>query len=161
MTTKDLLEPHPWFLEDIALRYELAAARFDQALVHYERATAQLSRQLKSDVAAWAADLRTLQRSARTYQYHLQETLTAQLIRSSFTGSAAPSTALVQKLRQLLQADAANQGGAAPLYPSIATARQMLAEFDRGPAAWVQTHLLPHQGERTHGNPFHVGLTTA
>ncbi|MCL5999395.1 MAG: hypothetical protein M1546_25535 [Chloroflexi bacterium] len=161
MTTEDLMEPHPWLLEDIGLRYELASTRFEQALAHYRRAAGKLSGSLQEDVRDWTADLGKLQRSARTYQYHIQETLVAKHIRAALAAGGSTSTPLIGKLQQLLQADVDNQGDVMPLSPSIATAREMLIDFQRDPETWVQTHLLPPKGLRTPGNPFHLGLTTA
>jgi hypothetical protein len=161
MATEDELAPHPWLLEDIGLRYELAATKFGQALKWYERALNQLPPGLTDDVRAWMDDVRVMRRSARTYQIHIQETLVARHIRLAVDSGEEPPSAWIEMLRALLELDAANQADTVPPVDTIATAEEMLAEFDLDAVAWVQAHLLPAERLRTPGNPFRVGLTTA
>jgi hypothetical protein len=166
MVTKDELEPHPWLLEDVGLRYELAAAKFGQALDWYERALGHLPPDLEgghlgSAVRAWMDDVQVMRRGARTYQLHIQETLVARHIRLAVGSGENPSSSLIAILRDLLELDVANQANAMRLGDTIATAEEMLVGFDRDPLAWVQAHLLPASRLRTPGNPFRVGLTTA
>jgi hypothetical protein len=138
MTTEHETDHHPWFIEDLALRWEVSIERTDEALGWYEKALASVAAERRDEIGRWITDLRSLRRVARRFELHAKETLAALHLRHAATPD------MVQRLRALLEADAENQAGAAMPQGHV-PARKMFAEFSLDPAAWVASHLLPRQ----------------
>ena len=138
MTTEHEPDHHPWFLEDGALRWEVAGQHAEEARRWYAEA-ARLAGQRRAEIEQWITDLRVFRRVARRFELHAQETLAAWHLRRKMTPDQ------VERLRTLLAADVTNQAGAPlPAHP-VVTAQAMLAAFIADPATWVAQHLLPKQ----------------
>lgn len=134
---------HPWFLEDFSLRCQMAAACFEQAVACYGRALAESPGPLNGDVILWKEDMEVLMRVARAYALHSRETLVASHLREALKGPDGLLSPLLGIMRELLRQDAENQSGEPVCEKSpVPSARQMLGEFDRDPARWLQAHLL-------------------
>lgn len=134
---------HPWFVEDVSLRFQAAGDCFEQATASYERALPLLPESLKADIILWRDDAASLMRITRSYALHGCETLVARHLRDAMQDSGALPPALVGKMRGLLERDAVNQAGeSAPKPASNPSAQEMLREFDQNPARWLGEYLL-------------------
>ena len=136
MATEDH-QPHPWMLEDVQLRCELAAAAFGSA--------SNLSGQIAAACAepadrtlfeGIARDTAHVERVARAYALHLRETNVALLLRRDLENGRPLSPKLLDEMKSLLAADVANQNGGA-------RAVAMQKEFASNPAAFVTKRLVP------------------
>jgi hypothetical protein len=182
MTTEND-ELHPWAYEDIGLRCRVAADLAEEGARRAEAAVAKVPPDRRAAVEEWACGLNAFRHAARSYACHILESLAAENLRDALLlhpsplGEGGPASgpgegfrpknslpALIQRLRDLLQLDAANQADAPAIrLPeprevgpyrghnganfSAETARpaaEMLAEFDKSPQAWVQNHLGSH-----------------
>lgn len=141
--TTSILSPHPWLLEDAALRFGTAQALFAGAAKACETLLPMLPQRYTEEIALCVHDLAIMQRACRTYQLHIQESLMAWHIRRyTGNGQTAPDH-LYARLRELLELDAINQKDSTPLLDGIKTAKEMLAEYNDNPARWVENNLLP------------------
>jgi hypothetical protein len=138
MLTEDK-QPHPFLIEDVQLRLELAAEKLQQAqqiaddlttlaITHTPSHTSR-TRQL-------ARDIDTFRRVTRSYALHLRETNVATLLRTDIETSRPLTTALVEELRTLLSDDAENQHHQGRVL-------EMQKEFNRSPVDFVKARLLP------------------
>ncbi len=142
---------HPWFFEDVGLRFGLAAARFAAALEAYERALAAASPDRRAELDAFRADVARLRAIARDRELHAAQTLVAHNLRR-LRAREAPErlAALKRRLRALLEAEVENERRFPPGTRKGPSAAEQLRAFDAGPAAWVEANLLfgPGQLER-------------
>ncbi|MHB1483530.1 MAG: hypothetical protein ACYCYI_02610 [Saccharofermentanales bacterium] len=143
MHTKTNFNPHPWLLEDVSLRFEIAANEYAEAAKIYESMKDLPGEYNEDSINECIFGLKTLQRSCTTYRLHMQESIVAGHIRKFLdSGKSAPDDLYV-KLRKLLALDAVNQEGSSPVHPEIRKACEMLAEFDSDPIKWIKSNLLP------------------
>ena len=136
MMTEDK-QPHPFFLEDVHLRIEVAVEHLDAALTTGKSLAAQVTQEPYSSMIDKAqVDIAKFRRVARSYALHMRETNVARLLREDAEAGRPFPGHLVTELRQLLEADAENQGPAG-------RADEMLIEFNTDPKAFVLKHLKP------------------
>jgi DNA mismatch repair ATPase MutL len=130
-------QPHPFMLEDIQLRCEMAAESWEQALVRLPSLIATLQDQrdqkMFQDVAG---DLEQLKRVAKSYALHLRETNVAMLLRQDLEAGRPMMQKLENELGELLAADAENQRNHGRIV-------QMRNAYAENPEAFVRTHLIP------------------
>jgi hypothetical protein len=107
----DSEQPHPWMLEDVQLRCQLAADRMAGALALGESLVEQIPAALAPAFRAGLAELGLLHRQVLSYVYHLRETNVVTLLRQADEQGLAYPPRLVAELEALLDADAANQAG--------------------------------------------------
>ena len=123
------MEPHPWMLEDVQLRCELAADRYQAAL--------DLGRIILSALAPEHAqafrlnldELGELLARTRAYAYHIRASNLASILRRvRASGESAPAH-LVSDLKNVLTADQANMGTPEPLEAAIQLLDENLDAF--------------------------------
>jgi hypothetical protein len=153
MSTRDAIfmkvndqEPHPWMLEDVQLRCELAASRFQAALAlgftilpGLKEAAAQAFHQNLQELAELLA-------RTRAYAYHIRASNLAGVLRQIRANGGAAPDRLVAELRTVLLADQANMKTAEPLE----TAVQMLS---RDLDAFLSTYFCLEENKASKG-PF-------
>jgi hypothetical protein len=135
---------HSWLIEDISLRWGLAAESFERAVAAYETAAESAPAERRDDLALWADDLRVMARQARNYWRHTQETLLARTMRAALQTGAGLKPEWIERMRSLLAEDVAAQR------PHLdergrAAAGEIVAAFARDPQAWLKTWLQDRQ----------------
>jgi hypothetical protein len=122
-------EPHPWMLEDVQLRCELAAARFQAALELGRSILPALAPSLADPFRQNLEELGELLRRTRAYAFHIRASnLAAILRRIRAAGGPAPEP-LVAQLRAVLLDDQLNMGTPEPLETAIRLLSQDLDAF--------------------------------
>jgi hypothetical protein len=105
----DSAQPHPWMLEDLQLRFGLAAEKMMAALAVGQAIQDQVPSELAPAFGEGLKELDHLRRQVLAYAYHLRETNLATLMRQSRqSGHPAPQH-WVDEMAGLLKADAQNQ----------------------------------------------------
>jgi hypothetical protein len=131
---------HPWLFEDAGLRLEDCAALSLKAVAFYDQAL-QAGSSKEEDIRTQRDVVWKTARSVRAKSLHLLETLAAQDARV-VQPDEKQFGLVARRLETLLKKDVENQGGRA-------AAAQMLAEFQRDPKTWLDSHLNPKLGEHT------------
>jgi hypothetical protein len=130
---------HSWLIEDISLRWELAADHFERAIAAYEAAAPLAPPDRREDLSLWAADLRVLALIARDFRRHTLETLLARTIRRAMRDGSPGLPELLARMGRLLADDAAAHGAHLDASGRERIAKE-LARFKSGPLAWLETH---------------------
>ncbi len=137
-------EPHPWMLEDVQLRCELAAGRFEAALELGRGTAASLAPEPGAAFRQNLEELAGLLARVRAYAYHIRASNLAAILRQvRARGESAPER-LVAELRAVLLTDQANMGAPEPLEPAI----QML---DRDLDAFLATYFCLEENQASKG----------
>jgi hypothetical protein len=140
----DNSESHPWMLEDVQLRCELAADRMAKALDAGRAVLPQVPAELAGEFAECLRELVEFRRRALAYAYHLRETNLVTLLRAAGQRGEAYPARLVSELRQVLLADQANQGQVEP----VGAALHML---DEDIPAFLSTYFLVEENKISKG----------
>ena len=113
----DSSQPDPWMLEDVQLRCQLAADRWEAALARGGQFQDSISAPLAGDFKSNLADLAGLRRRALAYALHLRETNLAAVLRKAAELKLPRPQKSVDELLTALKADLANHEAemAAPL----------------------------------------------
>ena len=113
----DSTQPDPWMLEDVQLRCQLAADRWEAALARGGQFQDSVSAPLAGDFKINLSDLTSLRRRARAYALHLRETNLAAVLRKAAELKLPRPQKSVDELLTALKADLANHEAemAAPL----------------------------------------------
>lgn len=101
-------EPHPWMLEDVQLRCELAARRFAEALQVGRRVFPGTTPALREPFEHNLVELESFLVRTRAYAYHIRASNLAMLLRETRSRGKMVSQAWVDELRQVLLDDQAN-----------------------------------------------------
>jgi hypothetical protein len=104
----DDLQPDAWMLEDIQLRCQMAADRWDQALKLGQALEAVVPAALLPDFHKNLIDLAGLYRRAMAYSYHLRETNLAEILRKRMEQGLTLPPKIVAELGRMLAADLEN-----------------------------------------------------
>jgi hypothetical protein len=105
----DSAQPHPWLLEDVQLRFQLAGEKMARALEIGRAIEAQMPRDLAHSFSAGLQELAHLHKQVLAYAFHLRETNLSTLMRQARqTGKAVPQQWL-DEMAELLSVDCANQ----------------------------------------------------
>jgi hypothetical protein len=148
MMTEDR-QPHPFFLEDIHLRIEICVQHLDAALSAGKILAAEIETEpYRTMIQKANADVAKFRQVALSYALHMRETNVARLLREDAEAGRPLPEHLVAEMRELLQADANNQG-------ESGRAKDKLKEFNADPKAFVLKHLKP-----TEKNPREKGVFT-
>lgn len=105
---KDNAQPDPWMLEDVQLRCQLAADRWESALTLGQKCLKDIPPALAADFAKTLADLGGLRRHALAYVFHLRETNLATVLRKAAELKQPRPQKSVDELTALLKADLKN-----------------------------------------------------
>jgi hypothetical protein len=135
MKTDDA-QPHPFLLEDVQLRCEMAVHHLDEALAIAKKVGPQLSGADRAALEQITTHTETFRRVVRSYALHIRESNVAMMLRGDLESSRPLSAHLVAEMKQLLADDVDNQGGKGKVV-------EMQALFDKDPAAFVKQQLLP------------------
>lgn len=100
---------HSWLIEDISLRWGLAAESFDRAIEAYEAAANAAPVPRRKELALWADDLGVLARQSRNFWRHTQETLLARTMRLALRTGAGLEPGWITRMKALLAEDVAAQ----------------------------------------------------
>ena len=130
---------HSWLLEDIGLRWELAADHFERAIAAYQAAVPLAPPERQEDLLLWAADLRGLSEITRDFARHARETLLARTIRRAMRDGSPDLPELLARMGRLLADDAAAHGPHLDASGRERIAKE-LARFKSDPLAWLETH---------------------
>jgi hypothetical protein len=128
----DNAEAHPWMLEDVQLRCELAADRIEKALKAGRHALPLIPADLLGEFGESLRELEEFLRRARAYAYHLRETNLVSLLRNMQSRAEQLSPGLLKELHNLLIADQQNQRQEEP----IGAAMRLL---ESNPVAFLDT----------------------
>lgn len=129
-------QPHPYLLEDVQLRCELAVERLDEALSVTRTLLPKLSKEDRPLLEQIARDTDRFRRVAKSYALHLRETNVARLLREDLEAGRPMIPRLLKEMKELLQADAENQGHQGPVM-------EMIREFEADPEKFIRTRLVP------------------
>ena len=124
-------EPHPWMLEDVQLRCDLAAGRFQAALELGKAVLPRLEGSLAERFARNLADLDGLLRRSRAYVYHIRASSLAGMLRVRLANDEELPDAMRAELLAVLRADQTNMGQPEPLGTAIALYERNLPAFLR------------------------------
>jgi hypothetical protein len=104
----DSSQPDPWMLEDVQLRCQLAADRWQAALARGAQVKDSVPAPLAADFKRNLADLAGLRRRALAYALHLRETNLAAVLRKAADLKLPRPQKAVDELLAALQADREN-----------------------------------------------------
>ncbi len=124
-------EPNPWMLEDVQLRCEIAARRFQSALEIGRAALGQAPAE-SAQAEFLARNLEDLQgfiQRAYAYVYHIRASNLAALLRKKLEQGQPLPPRWLEELLAVMQADQANQGVAEPMGSAIQLLQQDVAAF--------------------------------
>jgi hypothetical protein len=103
-------EPHPWLLEDVELRCELAIGHLRRAATQLHAAADEVPEELRGWVRRNGAELAAIEVRLRAYVLHLRATnLAATIRRIREAGSVEETLPLIGALRAILVEDLVNQ----------------------------------------------------
>ena len=105
----DSSQPDPWMLEDVQLRFGLAAEKMAQALVIGQAIQNQVPSELAPAFCVGLQELEHLHRQVLAYTYHLRETNLATLMRQARQSGRPVPQRWVDEMARLLGVDAHNQ----------------------------------------------------
>jgi len=108
-------QPHPWMLEDVQLRCELAAQRMAEALAVGQAVGSSISRDLGRSLEKCLVELDGFRRRALSYAYHLRETNLATVMRACRQKQTPIPAAIIAEMIALLKKDQINQHADEPI----------------------------------------------
>jgi len=157
MKTDDT-QPDPWMLEDVQLRCQLAADRWETALARGGQFADSVPAPLAGDFKRNLADLAGLRRRAVAYTLHLRETNLATVLRKAAELKQPRPRKSVDELLAALKADLENHRAemAAPL-PGQKVRRwqemeQAIALLQQNPDEFLQKFLVEETDKHSKGS---------
>jgi hypothetical protein len=104
----DPSQPDPWMLEDVQLRCQLAARRWEAALSVGQKCKEFIPLPLVAEFEQMLADIGGVKRRALAYAYHIRETnLSTILRRATKLGIPLPQRS-IEELQKVMEADLMN-----------------------------------------------------
>jgi hypothetical protein len=153
----DNAQPDPWMLEDVQLRCQLAAARWESALALAAKCKDSVPAGLSADFARNLRDLAGLHRRAMAYALHLRETNLATILRKAAELKLPRPQKSVDELLAALEVDLENHRAelAAPLEGqkpgSWGEMEQAIALLQKNPDEFLQKYLLEAPDQMSRG----------
>ncbi len=147
----DNSQPHPWMLEDIQLRCQMAAERLQKAADRCGELLPRLTKKHEAQFRETMENLNNFARICRSYAIHLRMTNVAGLLREDCLAGRQLSERLLSELGELLQRDVENQDGCGRVV-------ERQREFEKDPKAWLKRWLLVSDENRLERGDF--SLTT-
>ena len=146
----DDMEPHPWLLEDLGLRWRSCADRQESALALAETVQDRIPGAEGDAFRAFVVELREFRRRVLAYVYHCRETNLARVLREALEAGRQVPAGLIEELTDVLTADAANRGAD--------DLGEVIALLGSDPAGFVATYFLPvpvvEMEQNFHGTTF-------
>lgn len=128
-------QPHPWMLEDVQLRFELAAKRMAMAIDIGEPLIARMEECRSIQMRETLKSLDYFRRVCKGYALHLRQTNVAMLLRENKKRGEPLLHCLVEELRDLLRQDCENQQGGGRVV-------KIQEAYEKNPDAWLDLYLL-------------------
>jgi hypothetical protein len=153
----DNSQPDPWMLEDVQLRCELAAERWEAALAYGGQFADFVPTPLAGDFKRNLADLAGLRRRALAYALHLRETNLATVLRKAAELKQPRPQQSVGELLSALKADLKNhQAEMAAALPEQKVRRwpdmeQAIALLQQNPDEFLQKFLREDPDQNSKG----------
>lgn len=136
MVTDDR-QPHPYLLEDVQLRLEMAEERLQKAVGILTRLAAEVPEEKNRAYFSQVREhVEKFRRVTKSYALHLRETNVAMLLRQDLEAGRPMTPHLLREMEDLLAQDAENQGGKGPVV-------EMQKEFAASPEKFVRERLVP------------------
>ena len=104
------MESHPWFLEDLELRWRSCADRQRQAILLAETVQDELGGPEGEAFRAFVIELREFHRRVLAYVYHCRETNLSRLLLAAMEAGHEAPAGVVEELASVLTADAEIRG---------------------------------------------------
>ncbi len=145
----DSVQPHPWLLEDVQLRLEQAARRYEQAIEVGQRALPLVPASLKHDFEQSLKEAAAFRRRALAYAYHLRETNLAGIFRAWLKEGKAIPTSQIMEMQSVLEKDLANQKEDLAHTQGMTLAGCQWIWFPEPPPAFAYSTFVPHFFRRT------------
>ncbi len=140
----DDAETHPWMLEDVQLRCEMAADRLQTALELGMSVFSDLPPELAGAFQKNLEELEGFLVRTRAYAYHIRATNLAGVLRRFRAAGQEPPARLASELRSVLLADQANMGTPQSLEPAIQC-------LDKDLDTFLSTYFLPAENKASKG----------
>jgi hypothetical protein len=137
-------EPHPWMLEDVQLRCEMAAARLQTAIDVGRAVYNHIPENLCDNFSHTLSELEGMRTRVLAYAYHIRASNLAMILRRERAESRPYPQRLVDELSAVLRADQANMPDPHYLAPAI---ELLQANID----AFLDTYLTPTENEVSKG----------
>ncbi|MBE0698992.1 MAG: hypothetical protein IH586_18900, partial [Anaerolineaceae bacterium] len=137
-------EPHPWMLEDVQLRCEMAAERFQEALDLGGSVVSGIPADLRNHFVANLAELEGMRVRALAYAFHIRASNLARILRREREQGRAYPQRLLDELGDVLRADQANMPE-----PQYLQAALDLSEEDVD--AFLEKYLTPAENQASKG----------
>jgi hypothetical protein len=106
----DDLEPHPWLLEDLQLRWSECARLQADALAIGREVSPRVAVSVQAEFQAFLYELAEFRRRCLAYAFHCRETNLAMILRTDIALGRELSERLIEELHGLLLADRDNAG---------------------------------------------------
>lgn len=103
-------ESHPWFLEDLELRWSSCADRQERAIRLAETVQDELDGPTGRAFRAFVIELREFRRRVLAYAYHCRETNLSRLLLAVVDAGLEPPVGILEELATVLEADAEIRG---------------------------------------------------
>jgi len=133
----------PWVIEDVGIRFGIAADHLEKSILYYKSGLASLSDgPIKKDVESWIKDILLLKTLFRDHSLQAMETLAAYNIRRTFEANEKVPEKFYNRLRDFLVKDVENQKGYIMPHKDSISAEVKLSEFDQNPEQWVKNNLV-------------------
>ncbi len=131
----DDVEPDPWLLEDVELRWRACADRQERALRIAAQVQARIPGGRGEGFRAFIAELAEFRRRVLAFAYHCRETNLATVLRNALAAGRPALEHVVAELAEVLRADAANM--------ATADLEEPIALLEADPAAFVARYFQP------------------
>ena len=131
----DDLEPDPWLLEDLELRWLACADRQEQAIALARAIQADIPGTAGDSFRAFIAELGEFHRRVLAYAYHCRETNLTRILREAVNAGEPPPAHVTAELGRVLRADRINM--------KTADLDELIDLLDRDPAAFAAIHFQP------------------
>lgn len=156
----DQSNDHPWLLEDVQLRLEMASERLNEAITVGQSIASKVPSALSPMHDGGLSDLGIFSRRCVILACHLRETNLATVMRMAKESSGTIPDRMIAEMRTVLFRDQTAQeegrkieGGKAPGYEGAGKqVAEALALLDKNPGQFLDTYFKPAHGGGWGGN---------
>lgn len=136
-------QPHPFVLEDVGLRCELATEDMEKALSICDNLLTELPKGPDQKMfKRIRKDGNKFKRIGKSYALHLKETNVAKMLRDDLKAGRPMMPRLLEEMERLLEADVKNQRYQGYIMDK-GRVLQMRELFKKDPESFVRNHLVP------------------